>query len=118
MEISPEVQAVALEMLEELRSRRLTVILVPNPEKPDSIHKLRAVEISNPAWYQELCAQYPARTHKKKPSTIIRRSCVLKALQELAEGRNSSLYTERLLPFVKENATMSAEEWLRKFWSY
>ena len=118
MEISAEAQASALEMLEELRSRKIKVILVPNPEKPDSVHKLRAVEISNPAWYQELCAQYPARTHRKKPSTIIRRSCVLRGLQELAEGRMQSLYAERLLPFVQNNATMSAEEWFKKFWSY
>ncbi len=67
---------------------------------------LRSVESRNPEWYRRFCAYYsPANRRKprrrKKTDTYIKRAHTLRALKEIASGRNETEYAERLMPFVE-----------------
>ena len=70
-------------LIEDLMSRQLKVDLVPGREPRKWV---RIVEEQNPGWYRRLCAAYPVRTHKKKPSTIIKRRDILRILKRLEQG--------------------------------
>lgn len=106
MGIKSELRETAAYMARELEENRLVVVLIPAPIKKHPGHKIRAVESRNPAWYREFCAAHqtsrsiPRKT--LKPDTMIKRNHTIAALHRLANGKNNSPYTERLLPIVED----------------
>ena len=52
-EIPEDVRKLADWMLQELQDNKLTVILIDAPRPMFEGHKIRAVQIHNPEWYQE-----------------------------------------------------------------
>jgi hypothetical protein len=100
-----ELSDAALELLIELESSRLEVVLIPAPEQRHSCHSVRAVQESNAEWYQKMCKRHLRRRKRySKPDTLINRAHTIKALERVMEGRIDSLYAERLMPFIKEKA--------------
>lgn len=107
IEISLEMRLAAELMLRDLQQQRLTVTLLPAPDQRFRNHKVRAVEERNPGWYRSLCAEYQS-SGRKKPrkraprfgDTVIKRRQVEKALRQITGGHGSTLYAERLLPYV------------------
>lgn len=78
-------------MLEELESERLVVSLVPAwGWMGDDGGRLRIVESHNPWWYREFCYDYEANRSRprrgRKPDTLIKRRCTLRALREIRGG--------------------------------
>lgn len=94
----------------ELESRRLIVELAPSriPEIAAQGGCIRVVAERNPRWYRRLCADYPKRRtrprRRRKPDTMIRRGLTLRALREIEEGRCETVYAQRLLPYVIDEA--------------
>jgi hypothetical protein len=85
-------QCIAEQMRHELASTRLEVVLVPSPvEHWPTDRQRRVVCERNPAWYRELCRQYPSRRtrprRRAKPDTAIKRAHTLRALAEIQDGR-------------------------------
>lgn len=104
MEVTKEIAEMAELMRTDLDSRRLTVVLA---FPYDDLIGLRMVMERNPKWYREFCAYYsPSRRRgwnwaNARRRTYIKRRDTLRGLGELASGRCSSVYAERLAPFVE-----------------
>jgi hypothetical protein len=101
---TPFEEAVATIMREELETSRLMVVLVPSDlSHQPTRRKRRVAEERNPEWYRNLCALYQSdRAHRRKHGdTIIRRAHVLRALNEIANGRVVTTYAQRVFPFVQ-----------------
>lgn len=112
-------QLIAEQMREELEGRRLEVVLVPSPvEHWPTGRKRRVVCERNPAWYRELCRQYPARRTRprlrRKPDTLIKRRHALRALAEIEDGRIETEYAKRVYPFVEKTAEQYVAQFARK----
>lgn len=112
-------QLIAEQMRHELASRRLEVVLVPSPvEFWPTQQQRRVVCERNPAWYRELCRQYPSRRtrprRRAKPDTAIKRAHTLRALAEIQDGRVESEYAKRVYPFVEKAAVEYAAAFARK----
>lgn len=110
---------IAEQMREELASRRLDVVLVPSPvEHWPTDRQRRVVGEHNPAWYRELCRQYPAKRtrprQRRKPDTMIKRRHVLRALAEIENGRIETEYARRVYPFVEKAAEQYVAAFARK----
>lgn len=105
--ITPDNQLAARIMLRQLNREGLEVSLMPAPDPRHSGHSIRVVENRNPEWYRELCVAHPLnrttpRQRKAKfTDSLIDRKLVIKALEQIALGKNATLYTRRLLPYVK-----------------
>ena len=100
---------IAEQVHHELASTRLEVVLVPSPvEHWPTDRQRRVVCERNPAWYRELCRQYPSRRsrprRRAKPDTAIKRAHTLRALAEIQDGRIDSEYAQRVYPFVTQQA--------------
>ena len=112
-------QLIAEQMHHELASRRLEVVLVPSPvEHWPTDRQRRVVCERNPAWYRELCRQYPSRRsrprRRAKPDTAIKRAHTLRALAEIEDGRVESEYAKRVYPFVEKQAQQYVATFARK----
>lgn len=108
-------QAIAALMREELLYSRLDVTLAPSPpEFQPTRRRRRIVEERNPAWYRRLCREWPSnRTwprRKRHGDTRIKRAHVLRALEELANGRCRSEYARRLHPYVQAETRRFVKE--------
>ena len=105
--VSKAIAEAAQYMLWDFQANQLIVSLAPSliPEVAERGGKIRVVESSNPEWYQEFCADWPANRkrprRKKHFDTRIKRSHTERALKELAAGRANSKYAQRLIPVVK-----------------
>ena len=101
--MNADLQQTAKLMRAQLENERLTVVLIP---ARFGSGKLRAVQNSNPIWYQEFCAAYEAQRTKprqrKKFDTKIKRAHTLRALKEISRGEVKSRYAKRLLPYVED----------------
>lgn len=103
-------QMTARMMRRELERRQLRVELAPSrvPEVAARGGMIRVVVERNPRWYRDFCAAYPKNRRrprrKNKPDTKIRRGLTLRALREIEGGRCQTVYAERLIPFVDEEA--------------
>ena len=101
VELTREQRRMAEEMLAELQSQRLEVVLVPSRE---GVGMIRAVSEQNPEWYREFCRLYPSRRRrshlKQEFDTAISRKTTIKGLEHLLEGNVTSPYAERLLNFI------------------
>lgn len=107
--VTDEMRKAAEAMLAELYEHRLHVVLLPSLPHHQPTERLRRVAVTqNPCWYQRLCSRYTRnrRNQRKKKDTYIVRSCVERALIEIATGYSSTPYAHRLLPFVKEQAEL------------
>lgn len=112
-------QLIAEQMRHELAGRRLEVVLVPSPvEHWPTDRQRRVVCERNPAWYRELCRQYPSHRsrprRRRKPDTAIKRQHTLRALAEIEDGRVESEYAKRVYPFVKKAAEQYVATFARK----
>lgn len=110
---------IAERMRDELDGRRLEVVLVPSPvEFWPTNQQRRVVCERNPAWYRELCSQYPANRsrprRRRKPDTLIKRRHVLRALAEIENGRVESEYAKRVYPYVEKAAEQYVATFARK----
>lgn len=101
----------ACHMRRQLQANRLQVVLAPAPQPQFSGHQVRLVEGRNPAWYRELCAEYPSRRSRPRRrgpgymDTAIKRRHVLRALREIERGGAfASEYARRLMPYVRSCA--------------
>ena len=109
-------QCIAALMHEELLCSRLDVSLAPSgPEHQPTRRRRRIVEERNPAWYRRLCRDYQSHgrqrpRRKKHGGTLIKRSHVLRALEELANGRCETEYAHRLRPYVEQQTTRFLQE--------
>lgn len=96
IEISSHHRELAQVMLWQLESKRLRVSLSALPDG----RSIRVVDERNPAWYQAFCARY--RAGRKRPrqrakhDTLIKRQLTLNGLQDLIDGKKSTVYTQRL----------------------
>jgi hypothetical protein len=84
------------EMLNELYQYNLEVCLVPSRYREYAIRgaKIRSVVNCNPNWYKKLCNKYQSsRTRRSaKSDTCIKRQNIIRILERLANGFNSSSY--------------------------
>jgi len=69
----------ALELLNDLQSQSLQVVLIPAPIKMHSGHMIRSVDNRNPKWYRDLYANFG-----------VSRRCTLRSLKRLSEWKISS----------------------------
>lgn len=67
--------------------------------------------------YQDLCADYPSsrRIRRGKFDTAIRRQGVIRALQEISDGRCQSTYARRVMPYVRQRASNPHIWWAEAF---
>jgi|GEM_PF-3720405 len=75
----------ALELLSDLQSRSLRVVLIPAPIKMHSGHMIRSVDNRNPKWHRDLYANF-----------CVSRRCTLQSLKRLSVWKISprSYYDE------------------------
>lgn len=107
-------QCIAFVMREELLSSRLDVALAPSSPEHQPTHRCRrVVEERNPDWYRRLCREWQSNRQrprrKRHGDTLIKRRHVLRALEELANGRCQTEYAQRLRPYVAREATKFLE---------
>lgn len=100
----------AEEMLFELESNYLEVVLVPAREQRHSTHCIRAVQYENAAWYRKFCEQYPSARKGTKIRTRIKRRETIDALQKILNGVTSGIYVERLLDFIEAEEKENLED--------
>lgn len=89
------------QMLNELESFQLLVVLAPAPRQMHEGHMVRVAIERNPLWYQRLCAMFTSQRQSGKLTTRIRRARVLKILRQLHAGKESESY---LTPYLKHIA--------------
>ena len=95
------------EMLAELASHQLCVVLVPAPDPRHEGHCVRARADQNPRWYRAFCAAHLASRLRRnpRPDTLIKRANTLAVLERLAAGRESrSKYAAELLAIAERRA--------------
>lgn len=88
------------EMLAEIHSQRLEVVLFPAREQKHELHFVRVAISKNPLWYRDLCAAHASQRkgyRGGKFKTRIKRAGIVSALEKLAEGKpTKSDYSEQL----------------------
>lgn len=97
----------AASMACELESSRHLVELRPAPRRHHASHSIRVVTQSLPTWYQELCTAnpVPCRSHLRKPSTAVKRSRILRALEHIVHDEPIRDATEAMLwPYLQSRA--------------
>lgn len=103
MDVDFEEQIIALDLLEDLESNSLEVVLIPAREQKHSLHFIRCVQYQNAEWYRKFCEKYISARKGFKIRTRIKRQATIKALQKIANGINDSTYTERILNFIRND---------------
>lgn len=118
--IGPEADpmtAAFLDVCLALPDKRLDVCLGSAPKRRFTGHMIRVVNERNPQWYRDLCADYPSsrRIRRCKFDTVIRRQGVIRALQEISDGRCQSTYARRVMPYVRQRASNPHIWWAEAF---
>ena len=100
----PGLADAALELLAELESTRLDVVLVPAPDQRHSGHMIRVAQEGNCEWYRSLCDEYQSSRRRRsfKSDTKIKRAHTVRALERIIAGSYEGAYAERLMPYVEE----------------
>src|SRR4051794_35935647 len=98
----------ATEMLNDLETWRLEVVLIPAPDPQHSCHRVRCVQSQNPVWYRKFCELYPSGRQRRswKPDTRIKREQTVRALKRIIDGDYSGEYADRLLHFIDRHHGM------------
>ena len=95
----------AQEMLAELDSSRLEVVLIPSRDPDCAMRggKIRAVQSQNAEWYRKFCDQHQSTRKRRsfKSDTKIKRAHTRRALLEILSGRCATPYAERIKDFVE-----------------
>lgn len=100
-----------IQMLNELESHRLEVVLVPLNPRLRNYNEggcKRALADQNAKWYRLFAAQHPSSRGIRKGGfdTRIRRANVLSALQRMVDGRGyCGKYKDELLGIAKRIST-------------
>ncbi len=98
MNLLPEIAASLQEMLAELESNQLEIVLTPAPRPAHEGHMIRVRAGQNPRWYREHCARFPSsrRRRNPRPDTRVRRRDTVKALRDMLSGGSRSRYAVEL----------------------
>lgn len=103
-QLQTAIRAEAAYLLQELRERYLSVVLIPAPEPQYCEHKIRSVEQKNPQWYRDLWHSHAYRRRGKKWRTkvdsTIKRTRVQRALEHIICGTDLSFPCQALLRSV------------------
>lgn len=92
----------AREMLDELHSGCLEVVLIPAPDSRHLGHMIRAKQCQNADWYREY-AKTRSRPAPIKSRPRVKRERTISALERIIEGRTKGTAEEdRLLEFMKQ----------------
>lgn len=107
MNVDELISSRAAEMADELRSAQFEVVLIAAGEPQHSGQKLRALQFANPQWYSALCDQFTScrgrgRKRMKRPRTYIVKTSAVAALEQIAGGRRSGVYIERMIDLIRE----------------
>lgn len=91
------------QLLDELESTWLEVVLIPAPDPRHTGHCIRVAHQHNPLWYKAFCLKYNrSRNRYRKPDTLINRAHTIRALRNMINGKTSGIYVERLKEFIDE----------------
>jgi hypothetical protein len=96
----PELKEILSEMLCELESNYLEVILIPQKDPPNIGACNRAAVCINCEWYRQLCSEFESRRKRqyRKFKTKIRRQSIIRILNRLIDGKCChSKYVEWLI---------------------
>ena len=94
-------------LLDELESSQLEVILVPQRHRTNEGGMIRVAASKNVKWYQDLCARFPSSRRRKNSAsdTKIKRQDIIKVLKNLTEtGHSPSIYAPTLTSIAKNRA--------------
>ncbi len=112
-----EIREKAGELLDELLTFRLEVVLADAPETRHATHSCRVAVSTNPEWYRLFCRENPttARSKRRRGSfqTIIKRQNTVEGLTAILAGATEGVYVERLIDFIERNYlrhSMSVED--------
>jgi len=78
----------------------LTVVLVPSRRIADERSRIRVAVELNAEWYRDFCGAFSRTSRGRKVKTTIRRRETRLALEEMIQGCATSVYAQRLLPYV------------------
>lgn len=101
------------EMLYELQSNRLEVILVPQEEPVNCGACIRVPKRMNCEWYREFCECFPGKPKKnsRKLNTKIRRKETIRLLKRLISGQEvKSKYKDYLLAEAEQKLELFCKE--------
>jgi hypothetical protein len=81
-------QVAAVELLGELESSCLEVVLVPERRRTCEGGMIRVAVSKNATWYQRFCRQYASSRRRRKAAfdTMIKRAHTVRALERFAAG--------------------------------
>lgn len=103
--IYPELKEILSEMLYELESNYLEVILIPQRD-PSNVGACNRAAISqNCQWYRDICGDYESRRkcQYRKFKTKIRRQSIRRILIRLIDGKPStSKYVEWIINYAEK----------------
>jgi hypothetical protein len=112
MKAPPRIQRAkdaALDLLIELESTRLEVVLMPSHDWDCAKRggRIRVVQSRNCKWYRDFCSSYQtnrkrARQRRNYSDTKIKRRETVRALERMIDGNFYGLYAERLELFIVE----------------
>lgn len=92
------------EMLFELQSNRLEVVLIPQRNPPNRGACLRAPVATNCHWYRELCGDFEScrRRHYRNFKTRVKRREIERILKRLIAGiPTDGIYADWIMEYAK-----------------
>lgn len=98
--LAPEVREALQQMLDELESSTLQVVLVPERRRTHECGRIRVAISRNASWYRAFCARYLSSRKRKNlaPDTCIKRQQTIRSLIRLLSGHPpKGSYAFRLL---------------------
>jgi hypothetical protein len=109
MPVPEDLQDSLHEMLAELESAKLEVVLAPCRKPPPNVGAMIRVASSvPPLWYRKLCGEHLSKrgARRGKPDTRIKRANVLSLLRVLCRGvMSKSKYAPEILREAKSRAS-------------
>lgn len=106
-----ELREALTEMLEQLESSCLEVMLIPQRYRTNEGGMIRVAVSKNATWYRGFCAQYLSGRQRKNnaPDTKIKRAQTLRTLRRLLTGvPPQGEYAFRLMPIARRLAASIA----------
>jgi len=86
------------QMLNELESNRLEVILIPEKRRTHDMGMVRCAVSKNAKWYRDFCGRFASSRKRRNAAfdTCIKRHRTIAALQDMIAGRRSTYYFAEL----------------------
>jgi hypothetical protein len=107
MSLPVKIKLAAEELLAELESNSLQVMLVPTRYRMNEGGCVRVAVSKNATWYRRFCALYASgrKRNNRAFDTKIKRLATIRALERFAQGASPrGVYGERLQPIVARHA--------------